>query len=70
MSATQPVKFLTGCIRAGSASIAGQVADCTEADALTEDLGERAILLPDKGQVPGSSDSASKIRLKTSGAIA
>lgn len=28
---------------------AGQVADCTEADALTEDLGEGAILLADKG---------------------
>jgi transposase len=28
---------------------AGQVADCTEADALTKDLGEGAILLADKG---------------------
>ncbi|PWC94085.1 transposase [Azospirillum sp. TSO5] len=28
---------------------AGQVADCIEADALTEDLGEGAILLADKG---------------------
>ncbi|GGE86932.1 hypothetical protein GCM10011317_50040 [Niveispirillum cyanobacteriorum] len=28
---------------------AGQVADCTKADALTKDLGEGAILLADKG---------------------